>query len=152
MEWSSIAQDFEPDGGLRDIYILNASLPVWENIWALLRTDPDLLEFWIDGDRTDPPSDLQKIFEHRASHGFLATYRLGTMSLNCHFFGADEVELDLDPQEVRSAADGELLERFLTQMGRATSQEVVLTPENQRDSAIARYNPATDRVTWSSAR
>jgi len=74
------------------------------------------------------------------------------MGLNCHFFGADEVELDLDPQEVRSAADGELLERLLTQMGRATSQEVILTPENQRDSAIARYDPAGDRVTWSSAR
>ncbi|MBA4750904.1 MAG: hypothetical protein H2055_01570 [Sphingopyxis sp.] len=62
MEWSSIAQDFEPDGGLRDIYILNASLLVWENVWELLTADPDLLEFWVDGDRTDPPSDLHKIF------------------------------------------------------------------------------------------
>ncbi|WP_168452504.1 hypothetical protein [Sphingopyxis microcysteis] len=152
MEWSSIAQDFEPAGGLRDIYILNASLPVWEDVWSLLTADPDLLEFWVDGDRTDPPSDLQKIFERRPFHGFLATYRLGTIGLNCHFFGAGEVELDLDPREVRSAADGELLERFLTQIGRATSQEVILTPENQRDSAIARYDPAADRVIWSSAR
>lgn len=72
MEWPSIVKDFEPDGGLRDIYILNASLSVWENVWALLTADPDLLEFWVDGARTDPPRDLQKIFERRPFHGISA--------------------------------------------------------------------------------
>jgi hypothetical protein len=149
MNWSNIAPDFERDGGLRDIYILGGSLPVWNAVWTLLIADADLLEFSIDGERAEAPGDLREIFERSSPHGFLATYTLGRMALNCHFFGLDEVEFDLDPRDVVSAIDAKLLEDFLARMGRVTRQEVILTRENHRESVIARYDPHIDRVAWS---
>jgi hypothetical protein len=34
MDWSHVRGDFERDGALRDIYVLDAELADWEGFWS----------------------------------------------------------------------------------------------------------------------
>ena len=148
MDWSQIAPDFEHDGSLRDVYILDTSLDDWASVWAALLVDPNAMSFTVDGEARTPPLDVAEAFRLRPDHAICASYALGKQRLNCHFFEKEEVEFDLDPRDVDSLAEADRLTQFLTVLGRATSKEVRLTPENEPDAVIARYIPATGQVVW----
>jgi hypothetical protein len=150
MDWSQIAPDFKPDGSLRDIYILGASIDDWALIWNVLTTS-DRLAFDVDGIARTPPADVREAFALHASHSVTACYRLGRQRLNCHFFVEEEVEFDLDPGDVDGLVEAERLGQFLVDLGRMTSKEVRLTAENEREAVIARYSPTSDSVVWSRA-
>jgi len=52
--WSQASPDFEPDGGLRDIYVRNVGPSGWENVYHwLLDTYPHV--FLRDGVEVEPP-------------------------------------------------------------------------------------------------
>lgn len=61
MDWSRIAPDFRPDGSLRDIYILSASLDDWAGVWEVLTATPASLAFEVDGETTIPPDTIEAI-------------------------------------------------------------------------------------------
>lgn len=148
MDWSRIAPEFQYDGSLRDIYILDTSQEDWARVWAFLSTDPCRLSFSVDSATVTPPADVIEVFRLSRDHSLCASYALGKQRLNCHCFIEEEVELDLDPRDVDGPAEAERLEQFLADLGRATSKEVRLTPENAPASVIARYDPTTGRVSW----
>jgi hypothetical protein len=149
MDWSLIAPDFQHDGSLRDIYILDTSIDDWALVWQVLIAESGRLAFEVDGVAGTPPADVREAFGLRASHSVIASYRLGKQRLNCHFFVEDEVEFDLDPRDVDGPAEAERLAQFLVVLGRTTSKEVRLTAENGREAIIARYSPTSDSVIWS---
>lgn len=148
VDWSQIAIHFQPDGSLRDIYILDTSLEDWANVWKMLLADPSRLSFIADGEPLTPPSDVNKVFRLGQEHALCASYALGKQRITCHFFIKEEVELTLSPRDVDGPAEAERLAQFLAELGRATSKEVRLTPENEPASIIARYEPMSGRVVW----
>lgn len=151
MDWSRIASDFRYDGSLRDIYILDASLDDWSRVWDVLIAAPERLSFEVDGETATPPATVEEAFHLRGSHSVLASYTLGKQRLNCHFFIEEEVEFDLDPRDVYGPIEAERLGNFLSLLGRATSKEVRLTPENAPQSIIARYDPNAGSIIWTPA-
>lgn len=148
MDWSLIAPDFKYDGSLRDVYILGTSLDDWARVWGVLTADPDRLAFTVDGEPAMLPAKVEDVFRLRGSHTLCASYTLGKQRLNCHFFIEEEVEFDLDPKDVDGPLEAERLGQFLAVLGRATSKEVRLTPENTPEAIIARYDPTTGNVIW----
>lgn len=150
MDWSHIAPHFYPDGGLRDIYILDTLIDDWARVWEVLSAS-DALAFDVDGVAHELPNDVREAFHLRSSHSVTAWYRLGKQQLNCHFFSEEEVEFDLHPRDVDGPAEAERLSQFLIMLGRATTKEVRLTEENEREAVIARYSPVSDSVIWSPA-
>lgn len=148
MDWSQIAPDFRADGSLRDIYICGTSMDDWTCVWAALTVEPSSLEFTIDGEPRTPPAAVTEVFMLGRAHSLCASYTLGQQRLNCHFFCEEEIEFDLDPRDVVGLDEAKQLAEFMKSIGRATSKEVRLTPENEAGSTIARYEPATDEVVW----
>lgn len=148
MDWSQIAPGFRADGSLRDISICGTSMDDWARVWAALTAEPSSLKFTIDGEPRTPPLEVTEAFRQGRAHSVCASYTLGQQRLNCHFFCEEEIEFDLDPRDVVGPNEAKQLAEFITSMGRATSKEVRLTPENEAGSTIACYEPATDEVVW----
>lgn len=151
MDWSRIAADFRYDGSLRDVYILDTSLDDWARVWDVLKAAPDGFSFMVDGESLTPPARVEDAFRLRDSHSVTASYTLGKQRLNCHFFIEEEVEFDLDPRDVDGPIEAERLGHFLSLLGCATSKEVRLTPENEPESIIARYDPHAGSLIWTPA-
>lgn len=68
------------------------------------------------------------------------------VQVNCHFFDATEIELDLNPADVRepSALDG--IFTFMKGLAKSVDKDVRLTPENMREIAIFRCRPGEDVI------
>ena len=145
------APDFDDDGALRDIYVPDTTIADWQAVWDILREDAEQLMFAMDGTALEPPESVSDIFARRGAHGFLASYRLGRVLLNCHFFTVEEIEFDLDPRDVDGPDDVAALAQFMAALARATAKAVILTMENSQQAVIARFDPVADRVDWQPA-
>jgi hypothetical protein len=149
MDWKDIAPCFEPDGSLRDIYIIDSSTQDWQTIWMFLTHDPDRLTFSIDGLQTDPPGTVDGVFAVGLEHSVVASYALGKQTINCHFFEKSEIEFDLDPRDVSGTDDVDTLGQFMAVLGQLVSKPVILTQENDQAAVIARFDPKAGKVEWS---
>ena len=148
MEWRQIAPDFTYDGTLRDIYVLATTLSDWQLVLDMPRRFESPPTYSLDGVITALPDRAEDVFASRASVTPLLSFSVGQIVLNCHFFGKDEIEFDLDPSDVSDADRFETLVGFLRRLGELTDKTVLLTPENHQQSPILRYLPDTREVTW----
>jgi hypothetical protein len=147
MDWQQIAPDFEPDGGLRDIYVFGTDLLDWQRIWDALRTWEPLPNLVIGTQPAIMPDKVQDIFAESEQGAMLSVNVSGAL-VNCYFYGHDEIQFDADPREVTGPAQLEGLGRFMSLLGRATGKPVVMTMENMREAVILRYEPDAQRLEW----
>lgn len=146
--WTEIAQHFERDGSLRDIYVVDTDMADWQAIWGLLARNPDQLTFSIDGDSAATPEAVADVFAIGEEHSVVASYALGRQTINCHFFCVSEIEFDVDPRDIDGLDDVDALGRFMTMLGQATLKPVILTHENSQTAVIARFDPIASKVEW----
>lgn len=149
IDWPRISSAFESDGSLRDVYILDASLTDWERAWAFLLGIEAELTLQIGGEQVLVPDDVGPIFVAR-QRGDTATLscRFGRVTLNCHFFAQEEVEFDVDPREIDNADAACDLTSFMVGLCEATSMEILLTAENNREGVIAKVSPGSRNIRW----
>jgi hypothetical protein len=139
MNWSEYKREFSWDGSWRDIYVLNTKIDDWQDFINLLRNS----EFPVDG----LPDDLPSIFSDAEIRPLL-TINVGGVTLNCHFFRTEEIELDLDPREVTEVEKANELFRFMEAIGCALRKPVRMTPENLKDRPIFEFWPETGKVSY----
>lgn len=142
MEWSKLQSEFEWDGSLRDIYILNTTLADWRSAISALSESGLPLSFKTQGAVSPLPtdvSDVSDVSDVFDSGDGLLSINLDGMLLNCHFFSADEIEFDLDPREVTPADRARALVGFMELLGNATGKPVILTHENAREAVILQW-------------
>jgi hypothetical protein len=133
--WSQAAEDFAPDGSLRDIYVRHVSTDNWESAYRwLIGTYPNV--FTRDGIRIHPPPSVEFIWQDRAVASNRLTLDVGGLRVNCHFFQSDDLELDLKPEEVVSEERFAALTGLIEGLGRLVGKTVVLTYQNGRDDAV----------------
>lgn len=148
MEWSTVSADFEPDGGLRDIYILDATLADWQAVIDALKREVTGLNFSIGGQTSELPTDISELFFRCPDDLTSCLYvPFGPSTLNCPFFCGDEIEFDLDPRDMKAELLPELL-NFLTLIGNAAGKPVLLTMENMQEAEIMRFEPSTKQVDY----
>lgn len=148
MDWQRVAEDFEPDGSLRDIYVLETSLDAWQSVIDTLRQRWSSLTFTLNGEPATLPQRVEAIFDARREQAALLSLMVGGAQLVCHFFVEDEIEFDIDPREITGPAQLEALIEFMALLGRITAKTVVLTHENSPEAVILRYSAESDEVTW----
>lgn len=76
------------------------------------------------------------------SHG-LKIY-LDDIVVACHFFTDEEIELDIDPREVTSQTELDLVLNFLRLLGTRLSKDTILTPENLPQAVWLKYSWRND--------
>lgn len=148
MEWSTVSADFEPDGGLRDIYVLDATLADWQAVVDALKREVAGLHFNVGGKTSELPDDISELF-FRSPNDLTPCLNVpfGPSTSNCYFFSDDEIEFDLDPRVMKAELLPQLID-FLTLIGIATSKPVLLTMENMQEAQILRFEPSTKHVDY----
>ena len=128
-EWNDIKWIFEPDGSCRDIYVQDISIREWEILIDHLNENFDLEYSGVDNiDKKyiieflqDSTGDMERV---------PVTINLRHIKANCYFFLAEQIEFDIDPKEVNSLSDFELIESFMTSISEVLHEQVTLTQEN----------------------
>jgi len=143
VSWDDVRDDFEPDGGLRDIYVLPASEAVWDLALGFL-LEAGTARYSIDDVAAPLPAsarDALRVWPDRSP--LLILDREG-IEYACHFFTSDRVELDFWPEDIRGRDEFVALTRFVVGLGRATRRLVLVTYESSEAAEILRYRPETD--------
>ena len=145
-DWRAVANVFEADGSLRDIYVLDATPADWQATLELVRACYAPLRFTIDDEPAELPIHVEDVLAFRPDASPRLNFPVGGIDLACHFFGADEVEFDLLPSAVDGPERLAALLAFLGRLALATGKPVLLTGENLRDVVYFRADPATGAV------
>ena len=119
---------FHQDGSLRDIYIQNVNVEHWERFFDFVRSSCFELRYFRDGEAAQlPPSAAHILADKSCAHNL--TIDVGGVGICCHFFIADEIELDIDPREVTSLSAVDSVLDFITGLGACLARDVILTEE-----------------------
>lgn len=133
--WNDIKWIFEPDGALRDIYIQEVSLNDWQKVIELINKKYKV-NYGDTGEYIDTNQiNIDYVIEYLTDEtGELksksASISLGNIRLNCHFFLENQIEFDIDPKEVNSIEDFELIENFMLEISKSIDNQITLTDEN----------------------
>ena len=131
---------FVRDGSHRDLYVRSTSLNDWHDFLKFLNSTGYRLSLQTDGTPTRVPSDVTPLFS--ADTPRLLQIYLGGITLNCHFFLEDEIELDLDPEELTDDDDdskADAILAFMVELGEALRKPVLMTAENAPDPGHGKY-------------
>jgi hypothetical protein len=143
---------FARDGSHRDLYVRSTSLNDCHDFLKFLNSTDYRLSLQTDGTPTRMPSDVTPLFS--ADTPRLPQIYLGGITLNCHFFLEDEIELDLDPEELTDDDDdskADAILAFMVELGEALRKPVLMTAENAPDAVIFRFDPEAKQVTYEPA-
>jgi hypothetical protein len=133
-------------------YVLNTSVNDLEK-WTDLVNGKYLIQFY--DARIDSTTDKIsfKAIEETWTEGnrelVFATVKVGTININCHFYGHGEIENDIDPREFKSLTDHDNLINYLKELSNLLYKEVIVTNENTKDSILIRV--AGDKVIYEGA-
>lgn len=131
MQWENVRSDFEPDGGLRDIYVRNANAQVWCAFLSKLAVGPFQFRTSHGVVAIKLVSSFGEALRLSASDPVLLQIQLKTgLLLNCHFFCEDEIELDVDPRQVTDGVEFADLLEFVQWLANAVGERVIVTYEN----------------------
>jgi hypothetical protein len=128
-KWNDIQWIFEQDGSLRDIYVQDISLREWEKLIDHLNTNFKVT--FSDQEKIDKKYVLEYLQDTSGEmESKSLTIHLGQIKVNCYFFLSEQIEFDIDPKEVNSVSDFELIEKFMTSISETLQEQVTLTAEN----------------------
>ncbi len=144
MRYQDLVSELEVDGSLRDIYAVDTTIADWSR---LLNLSSSLGEgaYFRDGEEAPIPSSANSIFDD-VDHSHLLQINLGGPVINAHFFIADEMELDLDPSQITSQADLDLVLDFCAKIGQEIKRDIKITPENTPEVTYIYFS--VDQETW----
>ncbi len=133
--WAELRGDLIPDGSLRDICVENTSQEQWRQFLECLHAVSYRIEYRYGDELRPLPRDPSELFRQR-EQPHLIRIDVGGLWLHCHCFTPEEIELDLNPAEITETRLLEKLVRFLAQLARALSRDVIVTHENIRQAVF----------------
>lgn len=148
VDWAQIASDFKWDGSLREIRVPGTSVADWQHFLDALRRIAPSFTFTIDKEAADLPILAEEALACRQTASPLLSFQAGDVRLNCHFFSADEIELDLDPRDVTGDIQLAALADLMGWMADTIGRLVVLTSENLPAAVIAGRSPGALEAVW----
>ncbi len=127
--WNDIQWIFEPDGSLIDIYVQDISLREWEKLIDHLNANFNLT--YSDQDKIDKKYVLEYLQDTSGElESKSLTIQLEQIKVNGYFFLSEQIEFDIDPKEVNSLSDFELIEKFMTSISDTLQEQITLTAES----------------------
>lgn len=144
--WAECQRDFHPDGSLRDIYVEEASRVDWKRFVDWLRSSTYRLSFRHAGNPMPMPTSAREIFVLSRAAASTLTIQTGPLSINCHFFSDDEIEMDLDPKELMDDRSFALLLEFIRGLGDTLGRDAIVTHENWKEAVLLRYTVRTRAI------
>ncbi len=141
MDWKAYQNEFIADGNLRKIIINNVTQKNWQKILNFLVKTEVTLHFFIDGVRSELPSQIEDVFQ-KDKHQYLLSLIFDDVTLNCYFDRHEDIVLSFDPGQITNEAKAKLIFRIISTFGRRLNKVVVLTVESREEQPIFQYEPA----------
>ena len=141
MDWKAYQNEFIADGNLRKIIINNVTQKNWQKILNFLVKTEVTLHFFIDGVRSELPSQIEDVFQ-KDKHQYLLSLIFDDVTLNCYFDRREDIVLSFDPGQITNEAKAKLIFRIMSTFGRRLNKVVVLTVESREEQPIFQYEPA----------
>ena len=136
--WESTKAEFVWEGSWRDICIPDVGVEEWGSaVKALVRTGMDG-RFTINGTEAAMPEDIAQVFARPTDTAVLWSVTVTGVQLNCHFFGASEIEFDLDPREITGQPQLDGVLGFMRTLAGASGRTALMTPENMHEVPFIR--------------
>jgi hypothetical protein len=131
------------DGSLRDLYVKNVSFADWLTLLKVAKTYPVSIH----------PADLDLFGRPTEDSLFTDLTKLlaidaGGVTICCHFFTPEEIELDIDPREVKGNEQVAAVFSFMHRLADALVKPVLLTPENAEDHPLLVVLPGSKDATY----
>jgi hypothetical protein len=127
--WKDIKWIFEPDSALRDIYVQEVSVDDWKKILDLINEKYKVI--YGETNQINKNYVIEYLTDETGEiESKSASIFLGEIRLNCYFFLKDQIEFDLDPKEVNSIEDFELIENFMVDVSKSIDNQISLTDED----------------------
>lgn len=144
-DWNDIKWIFEKDGALRDIYVQEVSANDWGKIIDLINKNYEVYFGETGESKNNQKIDKKYIIEYLTDQNGekvskSASIVVDQIRLNCHFFLKDQIEFDIDPKEINSIEDFELIENFMLEISKTTYNQVTLTDENRPDFPLIKID------------
>ncbi|MCD0465799.1 hypothetical protein [Flavobacterium sp. ENC] len=138
LNWNDVNWIFKPEGSLRDIYIKNVTIEDWIIVIDHLNQNYSVrYGNDIDNNKTnkiDKEYVLQYFSDETAGMEIkLASIFIDKIMINLHFFSDEEIEFDIDPKEINSNTDLEIIIGFMNDMSQILNKETILTGEGESD-------------------
>lgn len=134
---------WERDGSLRDIYVQDTGAVHWERFDQLLSHYECSYAF--DGVVAPFPGS-HSVLENREGSHLLSILLDGRIQIYCHFFIAEQLELDISPKEITGQFEHEEVLLFVENLARALKLPADITPENSEQKPFLTYSP--NSKTW----
>ena len=136
-DWNSVKNEFEADGSLRDLLVLDTSEDIWNSLISAVSNSPYSSSFRHSDNIVQLPQTFAEIKTLQESEPTILSIDIGNrITLNCHFFVSVEIELDLDPKEMNNENDYLCLMGFLSWLHAITKLSVIVTHEGSPEMEI----------------
>jgi hypothetical protein len=137
MEWEKLKDKiYYWDGAWLDICVKDTSVDDWK-IWIDYVNSTYNVSFNNGkADRKEDKISFDVVSDYWAGTTDLmsdAVIKVGEVNIKCHFFDDTEIENDLDPGEVASIEEHNLLVRYITDISNLLKKPVFITPENTHE-------------------
>lgn len=126
------------DGSLRDIYVQNTEAVHWDRFDRLLSQYECSYAF--DGVAVPFPGSHSVLGNREGSH-MLSILLDGPVAICCHFFIAEQLELDISPREVTGPLEHSEVLSFVENLSEALDLPADITPENLEQKPFLTYVP-----------
>jgi hypothetical protein len=144
--WAKLKDElYHEDGLWRDVVVQNTTIDDWRKWANLINRKYEVAFEDYETGLTEDRIDFSKVevcWNDRNKATVFAAVKLGTITINCHFFDESEIEGDLDPEEVKSIRDHDSLMNYLKDISETLGKDVLLTDENWRNSFLIRLQPS----------
>ncbi len=136
---------FQTDGSLRDLYVTPTNLKDWQRFMDFSAGYPRA--YFVDGNPGEIPDRIGPLLsDSQQTH--LMRLDLWGVTLNCHFFTPEEIELDIDPAAITTEASFSALTDFMQSLGTALGKDVILTHENRAKDVLIRFACGTSEFAF----
>jgi hypothetical protein len=138
-----VAGLWERDGSLRDIFVQDTGAVHWNRFDQLLSQYE--CSYTFDGVAVPFPGSHIVLGNRDGSH-LLSILLGGPVEICCHFFIAEQLELDISPGEITSRLAHEEVLSFVENLADALELPADITPENAEQMPFLTYLPQSK--TW----
>jgi hypothetical protein len=137
-----VAGLWERDGSLRDIYVQDTEAVHWNRFDQLLSQYK--CSYTFDGVAALFPGSHRVLGNRGGSH-LLSILLDGPVEICCHFFVAEQLELDISPKEITGQLEHEVVLSFVESLANALGLSADITPENAEQTPFLTYVPQSRR-------
>ncbi|MGL1900727.1 MAG: hypothetical protein OCC49_01235 [Fibrobacterales bacterium] len=142
---------FHIDGTLRDLFVKNTGKVEWQCLMRFLMDSDHEVSLLKNHEKIAITSfRFKDIFE--TDELFELEIFLDAVKVNCQFFISTEIELDIDPADIKTDSDAQNVFTFMEAIGTALLRNVLLTEENSENQVIVEYDHESNQMVYRSIR